>query len=108
MHPATVVQDYKPDMSPKRVLLFNPPIYDTRFPWSKWHQPVSLLQLATLLRGCHCDVRLVDALHRKSDEGLPRRRIRVLTRGEVSINYWRYGKLPTELMTELKALCQEG
>src|SRR6266700_2860580 len=108
MHPATVVQNYKPEISPKRVLLFNPPIYDTRFPWSNWHQPVSLLQLATLLRGCHCDVRLVDALHRKSDESLPRRRIRILTRGEVSINYWRYGRLPTELMTRLKALSQEG
>src|SRR5439155_16726962 len=101
VHPATVVQDYKPDMSPKRVLLFNPPVYDTRFPWSHWQQPVTLLQLATLLRRNACDVRLIDALYRKPNEKLTRRRMSVLTRGDISINYWRFGQLPFDLISQI-------
>ncbi len=105
---ATVVQDYAPDTSPRRVLLFNPPVYDTRFPWSRWQQPITLLQLATLLRGYQCDIQLIDTLYTKSNETLTRRRVRVFTRGEVSINYWRFGRLPSALFAQLKALSKEG
>src|SRR5579863_330717 len=99
-----VVQGYMPNTSPRRVLLFNPPVYDTRFPWSHWQQPITLLQLATLLRGYQCNVRLLDSLYTGPNETLTRRRIRVLTRGEVSINYWRFGQLQPELISQLKAL----
>ncbi len=84
---ATIVQDYKPEVGFRRVLLFNPPVYDTRFPWNRWQQPVTLLQLATLLRSFHCDIRLIDALYTRSDETLTRRRVDVFKLGEVSINY---------------------
>ncbi len=105
---ATVVQDYKPEVGTRRVLLFNPPVYDTRFPWSRWQQPITLLQLATLLHRYQCDVRLIDTLYIKSNEALTRRRKRVLTRGEISINYWRFGQLPSALYAQLKALDKEG
>src|SRR5438552_2981498 len=108
VHPATVVQDYKPDISPKRVLLLNPPVYDTRFPWSHWQQPVTLLQLATLLRRYQCDVRLIDALYTKPNENLTKRLVRVLTRGEIVINYWRFGQLRSKLIVQLSALKNEG
>ncbi len=104
---AKVVQGYTPATNPRRVLLFNPPVYDTRFPWNHWQQPVTLLQLATLLRNNGCDVRLIDALYRKSDKKLTRRRIDVFTRGEVSINYWRFGQLRSELNAQLIALKKE-
>src|SRR5438270_4405595 len=100
----TILSSYTPEDSPRRVLLFNPPVYDTRFPWSRWQQPVTLLQLATLLRFFHCDIRLIDALYTRSDETLTRRRVDVFKRGEVSINYWRFGRLPSELTVQLDAL----
>lgn len=105
---ATVVKRLAPEANSKRVLLFNPPVYDTRFPWSKWQQPVTLLQLATLLKRDQRDVRLIDALYRKPDESLIRRRVRILSRGEVSINYWRYGQLKNELFAQLESWDKEG
>jgi hypothetical protein len=57
---AKVVQGYVPETTPRRVLLFNPPVYDTRFPWSRWQQPVTLLQLATLLR--HLNVYIISQI----------------------------------------------
>jgi hypothetical protein len=106
--PAKVVQGYTPETTPRRVLLFNPPVYDTRFPWSHWQQPVTLLQLATLLRSNECEVRLIDALYRKPEEKLKRRRKDVFKRGEVSINYWRFGQLPSELDAQLSTWIKEG
>jgi hypothetical protein len=103
-----ILYEYTPETSPRRVLLFNPPVYDTRFPWSRWQQPVALLQLATLLGRHQCDVRLIDALYFQSDERLTRRRIRKLSRGEVPINYWRYGQLQPELTLQLEILKKEG
>jgi len=105
---ATVLQGYRPETNPRRVLLFNPPVYDTRFPWSNWQQPTSLLQLATLLRHQGSEVRLIDALHFQSNQRLTRRRIRILTRNEISINYWRYGQLQVELAAQIKALSLDG
>ncbi len=98
-----LVQDYMPDSSLRKVLLFNPPVYDTRFPWSRWQQPITLLQLATLLRRYQCDVRLIDALHVGLNETLPRRRQRAFSRGENSINYWRFGLPSHKLAAQLRA-----
>lgn len=105
---ATVVKCLVPEVGSRRVLLFNPPVYDTRFPWSKWQQPVTLLQLATLLKRYQCDVHLIDALYRKSDESLLRRRVAILNRGEVSVYYWRYGRLKNELVAQLENWNKEG
>src|SRR6266480_3849143 len=105
---AKVVQGYTPETTPRRILLFNPPVYDTRFPWGRWQQPITLLQLATLLQSNGCQVRLIDALYHKPDEKLTRRRMNVLTRGDVSINYWRFGQLPSELIAQLNALKNEN
>jgi len=105
---ATIVKCLVPEANFKRVLLFNPPVYDTRFPWSKWQQPVTLLQLATLLKRDQCDVRLIDALYRKWDESLIRRRVDILNRGEVSVYYWRYGQLKNELVAQLENWNKEG
>ncbi len=104
----TVVRDYRPEVGLRRVLLFNPPVYDTRFPWSRWQQPVALLQLATLLRRSQCDVRLVDALHVQSHQRLTRHRVRVLTRGAIPVYYWRFGRLQSELIAQCDALSREG
>jgi hypothetical protein len=105
---ARVVQGFVPDTGSRRVLLFNPPVYDTRFPWSHWHQPITFLQLATLLRCYECDIRLLDALNTKPNETLTRRRKRVLMRGEIPINYWRFGQPESELEAQLRTWHKEG
>lgn len=105
---ATTLQSYQPEVASRRVLLFNPPVYDTRFPWINWQQPVALLQLGTLLRLYECEVRLIDALRVESDEKITRRRVDKLTRGDISINYWRYGHLQSKLISWLKDLKQQG
>ena len=56
MNNTTVLQDYSLETSPRRVLLLNPSVHDTRFPWSQWQQPVTLLQLASALQGTWDDV----------------------------------------------------
>jgi hypothetical protein len=101
-------RDYIPEPIFKRVLLFNPSVYDTRFPWSTWQQPIALLQLATLLRQYQCDIRLVDALYLPPGASLLRRRERILFRDEIAINYWRFGDSPFELSRRLMALKKQG
>src|SRR5260370_22605950 len=96
---AIIAQTYQPAAIPKHVLLFNPPVYDTRFPWINWQQPVALLQLGTLLRRYGYDVKLIDALYLKSDEKITRRLVRKFPRGDISINYWRYGHNRSELIS---------
>lgn len=104
----TYYQGYTPEPVPKRVLLFNPPVYDTRFPWSNWQQPVALLQLATLLVQYQCDVRLIDALYTPSDSTLTRHRVRMLARGDITVSYWRYGVPKNELTNQLSVLKKQG
>jgi hypothetical protein len=90
----------------RRVLLCNPPIYDTRFPWARFQQPISLLQLSTLLKRFKCDVHLLDALPPQPNAPL-RRRMRVFTRDDISLNWWRFGRLPSELEAQLIAFKRE-
>jgi hypothetical protein len=102
------VRDYVPETHPRQVLLCNPPVYDTRFPWSRFQQPITLLQLSTRLKRCGCDVRLLDALHTKPGTPQRRRRMRVLMRDDISLNWWRFGRLPSELASQLIACKREG
>ena len=102
------VQDYAPEAHPRRVLLCNPPIYDTRFPWARFQQPVSLLQLSTLLKRFGCEVRILDALVAAQDTTLRRRRMRVLERDGIPLNWWRFGHLPALLAAQLTACKREG
>jgi hypothetical protein len=103
-----ILRDYAPETHKRRVLLCNPPVYDTRFPWSRFQQPVTLLQLSTLLKRCGCDVRLLDALETKPVAALRRRRMRVLVRDDIPLNWWRFGRLPSELASQLIACKREG
>jgi len=33
-----------------KVLLVNPPVVDSRYPWIRWNQPLDLLKLSTILK----------------------------------------------------------
>jgi hypothetical protein len=99
---AAIAENYTLDLTPRRILLFNPPVYDTRFPWSQYQQPVTLLQVAALLKQHSCDIRLIDALNTAADADLPRRRMRILQRSDTSINYWRFGASEWQLQSQLR------
>lgn len=107
METSALVESYSPDTSPRRVLLINPPVHDTRIPWRRWQQPVTLLQLATLLEQYKCDVRLLDALTPTSLSLPSRERIKVLARGSSTFNYWRFGASPKQMRAQLEHLRQE-
>jgi hypothetical protein len=106
--PPLAVQGYAPETHPRRVLLCNPPVYDTRLPWARFQQPVTLLQLSTLLKRFGCDVRLLDALFTEQGATLRRRRMRVLERDGIPLNWWRFGQLPSGLAAQLLAFKREG
>jgi hypothetical protein len=69
---------------------------------------VTLLQLSTLLRRCGCEVRLLDALATEPNAPLRRRRMRILTRDGLELNWWRFGSLPSVLVAQLLAFKREG
>ena len=54
-----------------------------------------------------CEVRLLDALSPKPDATARRRRMRVLTRDDTPLNWWRFGRLPSELAAQLIAFKRE-
>ena len=63
-----------------RVLLINPPVFDTRYEWIKWNQPLDLLKLSTALKKvCECDVKLFDFLLPNPSGKVPRRQSRIDT-----------------------------
>src|SRR5581483_3759396 len=89
---------------PERALLIKPPVHDTRFPWSHWRQPTLLLRLATLLKQCGTDTKLLDATHWSLTKRLRRRRVDVLDLDGISVNKWRFGTPASALAAQLRAL----
>lgn len=60
------------------VLLVNPPVFDRRYPWVKWNQPLDLLKLGTLLKRTQdCDVKLFDFMLPTPKGIVPRRHARI-------------------------------
>ena len=108
MSKSRILHAYHLEQVPRRVLLFAPPVYDVRFPWSEWHQPASLLQLATALRRAGCDLRLVDALFNPSGDHQPKQRMGSFARGDTLVNYWRWGLQAPALRQQLADLQEMG
>lgn len=74
MDPAQERHSYFALPSNKRVLLVNPPVFDFRYEWVKWNQPLDLLLLAGLLRDRQgCEVKLFDFMLPDSGGRVPRR-----------------------------------
>ena len=44
-----------------RILLVNPPVFETRYNWLRWNQPLDLLRIGAYLKSSKkCDVELFD------------------------------------------------
>lgn len=74
-----------------RVLLVNPPIYDTRFPWARWQHPSTLLQIGAYAATIGCAVRMVDVLMDRFRSRLPRSRVCLVDIDGSLVPKWRYG-----------------
>lgn len=108
MNDPLVLRDAPLETGARRVLLVQPPLYDTRLYWSDFLQPVALLQLATALRRCGCDLRLLDALWVGQGEVLKRQRVRQFHRDDVAVNYWRWGLPRGRLKQQMDSLKDTG
>lgn len=92
-----------------RVLLVNPPVIDSRYPWVKWNQPLDLLKLGTALseeRGCQ--VRLFDFMLPSAEGRVGRRQSKIehdLPPGEPT--RWQYGQSWEKFDAYLERLVRE-
>jgi radical SAM superfamily enzyme YgiQ (UPF0313 family) len=93
----------------KRVLLFNPPVYDAQY-WARWSQPAGLLRLATYLKKSGATVKLIDAMETDA-RGYVRKRWRKvkeksqrIDRGDVSKIIWHFGLQWPEIQARFRQL----
>ena len=91
----------------KRVLLINPPVYDFRLDWSKWHQPTGLLQLGRFLLQENKDVRLIDCLHTERGKHLPRHKIGTEETEGYTLHKWHFGQPLERIKSRIKGLSAE-
>lgn len=93
-----------------KVLLINPPVIDSRYPWIKWNQPLDLLKLGTAftkLRGC--EVKLFDFMLPTPQGAVPKRQSKIETHlpPDEPIR-WCFGRLWDEFDAYLASLNQQG
>jgi hypothetical protein len=92
--PQTLSAQEALDQTQGRVLLVNPPVIDSRYPWVKWNQPLDLLKLGTTLKMLHgCEVRLFDFMVPSPKGRVGRRQSRIeddLPPGEPT--RWHFGQ----------------
>lgn len=84
-----------------RILLINPPVYDVRLEWSRWHKPTGLLQVASWLQEQGKEVKLIDCLY-TYQKRLPYEKIDTLLVGDYQLNKRRYGLSFSELTNQVK------
>lgn len=91
-----------------RVLLINPPVVDTRFPWARWHQPSLLLRLAAEAAARGVDVNLVDAFEIPRGKRVRKQKVQRFVLDGQPVDQWRFGRAENDLERELVALRRAG
>jgi hypothetical protein len=79
-------------------------VYDTRFPWGKWQQPISLPRYAAALKAVGVEVALIDALAGAAGARLRREKWGTLDLDGQRVDRWRYGRSRGELLKEMRSL----
>jgi radical SAM superfamily enzyme YgiQ (UPF0313 family) len=99
-----IVDDYTPPGGKgKRVLLLNPPVYDTRY-WDRWSQPYGLLRVATLLKKLGYQTELIDCLE-SSPKGRVRRSVKgKINVGDMQMTFYHFGMSLSGLHSRLDSL----
>lgn len=74
-----------------RALLINPPVYDFRLDWARWHQPCGLLQVGSFLKVHGHDVRLIDCLQPMQDKRVQRTKLDCVHVEGAKLWRWHFG-----------------
>lgn len=85
-----------------KLLLINPPAYDYRLEWAKWHQPLGLLQIGAMLRSRGFDIKLLDCLNFSSRQ-IRKKKLGTHEISGYNFHKWRFG-LPEETVRD--TLCK--
>lgn len=92
---------------PIRVLLLNPPVYDFRFDWARWHQPCGLLRIGSLLSSSGNDVRLIDCLQQLQGDRIQRRKLGTINVDGQKLPRWQYGLTWEQIEKKIESLEEE-
>ena len=92
----------------EKVLLVNPPIYDTRLPWAQWVQPVNLLKLGTFLKSARVETRLLDAIHLGYGKRLKRKVANTFGVDDLAVKQWRFGLQEEECLSLFESFRDES
>jgi radical SAM superfamily enzyme YgiQ (UPF0313 family) len=99
-----IISDYKvPNSRGKRVLLINPPIYDTRY-WDRWSQPYGLLRVARLLKNIGYKVELIDCLEPSLGSHVKRSLRSKVQVDDIVMTTYNFGLSLTDLSKRLNSL----
>jgi len=90
-----------------RILLVNPPIYDVRFDWARWHQPCGLLQVGSLLRARGNDVQLIDCLQPDNGNRVQRRKLDAIPVEGLALRRWSFGLTWDQIEERIAELKEE-
>ncbi len=91
----------------RRILLINPPVYDLRYAWARWHQPCGLLKVGNLMRSRGGDVRLIDCLEPRRGR-IARQRLDMIAVGNHNLARWHFGSSWDHVQRRLCAFKGEG
>lgn len=89
------------------ILLINPYIYDIRYPWIRWNQPIGLLRIGTLLKEHGQNPKLIDCLQPDASGIVKKRKIGEVKRDQYTFDLWNYGMLKFQLQNALKQIKKE-
>lgn len=91
-------------MGRERVLLVNPPVYDTKLHWPRWYEPQLLYRASSFFRERGADVRYLDALADRPHKQLPRLLAGRFVMDGMPVQLWRYGLRPAVITRALRSL----
>jgi len=110
LHTEATFQPERVKPGQRRILLFNPPVYDAQY-WARWSQPAGLLRIATLLKSLGYHLDLIDCMdtdargnvkktfHRNVDN-----KQMIVERGNIIRRVWHFGLEWPVVQQRLKVL----
>lgn len=91
----------------QRILLVSPPVYDIRLDWARWHQPLGLLQVGSLLLERGYGVRLFDCLQPLQGKRVQRKKLDSVSVENHELARWHFGWSWEQIEDKIEDLKEE-